>query len=122
MLERDYVHYLLGVDWTLFGVNMSTQFVQEIVLDYDDALVSDEHSDVVTFLASDSFMNETLHLEIFSYVGLSDGDALVRPKVSYDVADGFEVVVGADLFIGDEGMFGVYDANDSAYAKLKYSF
>ncbi len=122
VIERDYVHYLLGVDWTLLGVSMSAQFVQEVILDYDDALASDERSNVVTFLASESFLNETLHLEFFSYVGLNDEDALLRPKVSYDVADGFEILIGADLFIGDEGMFGAYDANDSVYAKLKYSF
>ncbi len=122
VLDRDYVHYLLGVDWTLLGVSMSAQFVQEVILDYDDTLASDERSDVMTFLARDSFLNETLHLEFFSYVGLNDSDALLRPKVSYNVADGFEILIGADLFIGDDGMFGVYDANDSVYAKLKYSF
>ncbi len=122
VLERDYVHYLFGVDWVLLGVNMSAQFIQEVILDHDDLLASDEHSDVMTFLASDGFLNDTLHLEFFSYVGLSDGDALLRPKVSYDVADGFELLLGADWFVGNEGMFGAYDANDSVYAKLKYSF
>ena len=122
VLERDYVHYLLGIDWALLGVNVSAQFIQEIILDHDDSLASDEHSNVMTFLARDDFLSDTLHLELFSYVGLSDGDALLRPKVSYDVADGFEVLVGADLFVGDEGMFGAYDRNDSVYTKLKYSF
>ncbi len=122
VLERDYVHYLLGVDWTLLGVSMSVQFIQEVILEHDDSLASEERSDVMTLLARDSFLNETLHLEIFSYVGLSDSDALLRPKVSYDMADGFEVLVGADFFVGEEGMFGAYDANNSVYAKLKYSF
>ncbi|MFH1502187.1 MAG: DUF1302 family protein [Candidatus Eisenbacteria bacterium] len=122
VLERDYVHYLLGVDWTLFGVSMSAQFIQEVILDHDDSLASGARSDVMTFLLSDSLLNDTLNLEFFSYVGLSDGDALLRPKVSYDVADGFEIQFGADLFVGDAGVFGTYDANDSVYAKLKYSF
>ncbi len=122
VLERDYVHYLLGVDWALLGVNVSAQFIQEVILDHDDSLASDAHTDWLTFLASDSFLNETLHLEFFSYLGLSDSDALLRPKVSYDMADGFEVLVGADLFMGDEGTFGAYHENDSVYAKLKYSF
>ena len=101
---------------------MSAQFVQEVVLDHDNSLSADEHSDVMTLLARDDYLNDTLHLELFTYVGLSDGDALLRPNVSYDVADGFEILTGADLFIGDEGMFGVYDSNDSVYAKAKYSF
>ena len=122
VLERDYIHYLLGIDWNLLGVNVSAQFVEELILDHDDSLASEERTDWMTFLASDSYLNETLHLEFFSYVGLNDGDALLRPKVSYDMADGFEILVGADLFIGDEGTFGAYDGNDSVYAKVRYSF
>ncbi len=122
VLERDYVHYLLGVDWAFLGVNVSAQFISEMILDHDDSLASDEHTDWLTFLASDSFLNDTLNLEFFSYLGLSDSDALLRPKVGYDMADGFEILVGADLFMGDEGTFGAYDGNDSVYAKLKYSF
>ena len=122
VLERDYVHYLLGVDWTFLGVGLSAQFISEVILDHDDSLASDEHTDWLTFLASDSFLNDTLSLEVFSYLGLSDSDALLRPKVSYDMADGFEILVGADVFLGDEGAFGAYDGNDSVYAKLKYSF
>ncbi len=122
VLERDYVHYLLGVDWAVLGVNVSAQFISEVILDHDDSLASDEHTDWLTFLASDSFLNDTLNLEIFSYLGLSDSDALLRPKVSYDMTDGFEILVGADLFMGDEGTFGVYHENDSVYAKVKYSF
>jgi len=122
VLERDYVHYLLGVDWAVFGVNVSGQFISEVILDYDDSLASDARTDWLTFMASDSFLNDTLHFEFFSYLGLSDSDALLRPKVSYDMTDGFEVLVGADLFMGEEGTFGAYDENDSVYAKVKYSF
>ncbi len=122
VLERDYIHYLIGVDWTLFSISLSAQFVQEVILEHDDLLASEERSNVMTFLARESFLNETLHLEFFSYVGLSDSDALLRPKVSYDMTDGFEILVGADFFMGEEGMFGAYDANDSVYAKVKYSF
>jgi len=122
VLERDYVHYLLGVDWAFLGVNVSAQFISEVILDYEDSLAPDEYTNWVTFLASDSFLNDTLNLEFFSYLGLSDSDALLRPKVSYDIADGFEILVGADLFVGDEGTFGAYHENDSVYAKLKYSF
>jgi hypothetical protein len=122
VLKCDYVHYLLGVDWALLGVNVSGQFISEVILDYDDSLASDARTDWLTFLASDSFLNDTLHLEFLSYFGLSDSDALLRSKVSYDMTDGFEILVGADLFMGDEGTFGAYDENDSVYAKLKYSF
>jgi hypothetical protein len=61
-------------------------------------------------------------LEFFSYIGLSNEDSLLQPKVTYDLADGLELILGADIFLGDSGDFGQYDDNDLVYTKLKYSF
>ena len=76
----------------------------------------------MTVLASKDFLRETLRLELFSYIGLNNSDALIRPKVIYDLADGFEVLLGANIFIGNEGRFGQYNDNDMIYTKIKYSF
>ena len=66
---------------------------------------------------------EALHLELFSYVGLNYGDALIRPKVTYDFSDSFSILLGSNIFVGDErGMFGRYDDNSMIYTKIKYSF
>ncbi len=121
-LERNYVHYLLGLDRPLLGFNTSVQFSQEVILEYDERLVQDSTREVMTFLLSDDFLGETLHIELFSYLGLTDGDALLRPKISYDLSDGLEATVGSDIFLGKEGMFGGFDSNDLVYAKVKYSF
>ena len=68
-------------------------------------------------------MRETLHLELFSYIGLSDSDALIRPKISYDFDDSFSLLFGANIFVGDEGgQFGQYRDNSMIYTKIKYSF
>ena len=53
---------------------------------------------------------------------VNHGDALVRPKVTYAFADGFEVLGGANIFLGDTGRFGQYSDNDMIYVKIKYSF
>jgi hypothetical protein len=121
-LEQDYVHYLLGLDRPLFGLNTSVQISQEVILEYDESLTRDSTREVMTLLLSDDFLGETLHLEFFSYLGLSDGDALLRPKISYDLSDGLEVTLGSDIFLGEEGMFGGFDSRDLVYAEVKYSF
>jgi len=69
-----------------------------------------------------SFLNNTLDLELFTYIGLSDQGYLLRPNVTYSVTDGFDVSVGSNIFLGDEGMFGQYSDNDMVYFKVKYSF
>ena len=120
--KKDYLHYLIGVDFSIGDLKLSSQFIQQGILDYNDYLIKDEFENTVTFLASIDFLRETLNIELFSYVGLNEGDALVRPKLSYDFVDGFEMQFGANLFFGDEGQFGSFDKNDMIYTKLKYSF
>jgi len=122
-VEKDFVNYMVGLDFSIAGFTLSTQFIQEIVLDYDNAIVfNDEFKNTMTFVIAKPLINDTLMVEFFSYIGLTNEDALLRPKVTYDLADGLELVVGADIFLGDEGDFGQYDDNDLVYTKVKYSF
>ena len=120
--EKDYVHYLIGYDHNWFGVNVSFQFIQEYILDYENDIRNDEFSNTMTFLVMEDFLRETLRLEFFTYYGINNKDALLRPKIAYDFADGFEVQLGANIFIGEEGNFGQYAKNDMIYLKLTLSF
>lgn len=124
-LEKNYVHYLAGVDYGLSGWNLSTQFIQKIILEYDDAISQDQIQNTMTFLINKKFIRDTLLLELFTYMELNDIDslnALVRPKISYDISDGLNILVGANVFLGDEGTFGQYSENSMVYSKVKYSF
>ena len=121
-VKKNYLHYLVGVDYTLWDIRLSSQFIQQAILDYDVYIKNDELENTMTFLASKDFMRETLRLELFAYIGLNNSDALIRPKIIYDLADGFELLLGANIFVGNTGNFGQYDNNDMAYTKIKYSF
>jgi len=121
-VKKNYLHYLLGVDYTLWDIRLSFQFIQQAILDYENPIKNDEFENTMTVLASKDFLRETLRLELFSYIGLNNSDALIRPKITYDLADGFELLLGANIFLGSEGRFGQYDDNDMVYTKIKYSF
>ena len=121
-IEKDYLHYMVGVDYTLAGVRLSTQFIQENILDYEEGIRNDELENTMTFLAKKDFMRERLWLELFAYVGLNNSDALIRPKISYSFADGFDIQLGANIFVGTEGRFGQYNDNDMIYTKVRYNF
>ena len=120
--EKDYAHYLIGYDHNWFGMNVSFQFIQEYILDYENDISNDEFTSTMTFLVTEDFLRETLRLEFFSYYGINNEDALLRPKIAYDLADGFEVQLGANIFVGEEGNFGQYDENDMLFMKVRYDF
>lgn len=121
-IEKDYLHYMAGLDYTLAGIRLSTQFIREYIPQYETGIRNEEFETTMTFLAKKDFLRERLWLELFAYVGINNKDALIRPKISYSFADGFDIQAGANIFTGTEGRFGQYNDNDMIYMKLKYSF
>jgi hypothetical protein len=124
LVQKDYLHYVVGLDFNIGSVKLSGQFIQKYIIDFDDLMTNDdEFQNTATFLARYDMFRETLHLELFSYIGLTNSDALIRPKITYDFDDSFSILLGANIFVGDEeGMFGRFDDNSMIYTKIKYSF
>jgi len=123
VIQKDYLNYVVGLDFNIGSVKLSAQFIQKYILDHDDMMIDDEINNMATGLIHYDMMRETLHLELFSYIGLTNGDALIRPKISYDFDDSFNILLGANIFVGDEaGQFGQYKDNSMIYTKIKYNF
>ncbi|MCP5062388.1 MAG: hypothetical protein GY936_07995 [Ignavibacteriae bacterium] len=127
VIEKDYIHYMIGTDFNLFDINFSTQFIQKAIIDYDEViapnvLFKDEFNNMMTFLARYSTLNETLDLEFFSYYDFEYDGALIRPRMLYDYSDAINLQLGANIFTGTEGSFGQYNKNDMIYGKIIYSF
>ncbi len=123
LTQKDYLHYVVGLDYSVGHLKLSAQFIQKYIMDYNDFIDEEEFGNTMTFLARYDAIRETLHLELFSYVGLNYGDALIRPKVTYDFSDSFHIILGSNIFVGDErGMFGRYDENSMIYTKIRYYF
>ncbi len=123
LTKKDYLHYVVGLDYRVGDLLLSTQFIQKYIFDYDDYLIEDKASNMMTFLAHYDALRQTLHLELFSYLGLNPGNALIRPKITYDFTDSFSILLGSNIFVGDEqGFFGRYDNNSMIYTKIKYNF
>jgi len=86
-------------------------------------MVDEEINNMATIMARYDMMRETLHIELFSYVGLTGEDALIRPKITYDFDDSFSILLGANIFTGSrDGQFGQYQDNSMVYTKIKYNF
>jgi hypothetical protein len=123
LVEKDYLNYVVGLDFNIGSVKLSGQFISKVIFDYEDQMIDDEVNNMATALIHYDAMRETLHLELFSYIGLTNGDALIRPKITYDFDDSFSILVGGNIFVGDsDGMFGRYTDNSMVYTKIKYNF
>jgi hypothetical protein len=127
VIQKDYLHYMFGVDFTLWDINFSAQFIQRKIMNYENIIASNpyfkgENNNMMTYLARYSTLNETLTFELFSYYDFEYSGSLIRPRILYDFSDAINLQFGANIFTGSEGSFGQYDKNDMLYGKVIYSF
>jgi hypothetical protein len=128
LVQKDYLNYVAGLDFSIGKVKLSGQFIQKAIMDYKDnelletPMFKGQYNNMATFLARYSCLNETLTLEYFMYYDFNYDDALIRPRILYDYSDSINLQFGVNIFTGSEGLFGQYDKNDMVYAKVYYNF
>lgn len=109
---------LLGLDWYAGNDwSLSAQYAHKYI-------ASGEHrnSGLATFRISKELLHNTLALQSFAYVDVTNGGVYNRLSADYALNDQLHATVGYDLFHADRGSFAVYDNNSEVFIKLKYSF
>ena len=122
LVVKEYLNYVVGLDKTLGIWKLSGQFIQKRIFDYDTQITSDEVDNLMTVMINRTLMREQIRLELFSYIGLNNEDALVRIRGFYFPYDGLGIELGTNLFLGEQGLFGQYKDNSMVYTRIKYSF
>lgn len=120
--EKNAIHYLVGTDFSISGTTLGLQFIQEIILDHEAALVDEAFTNTATLLLARSFARDTVRLEALTYIGFAAPDALIKPQVTWKITDGMEIAAGGWFFLGDSGAFGQYSDNSSIFASAKIYF
>jgi len=84
----------------------------------------DEFRQTVTLRLRYRALRETLIFGLFSFYGVSDRDAHLRPSVIYQVSDQITATVGANVMVGanNHTFFGQLEDDNQVYARLRYSF
>lgn len=122
------VQTLVGLDWSLWGIEMSGQYILSYIHDYTDGMIDQgrklkEVSHTMTFRMQDTYVDDRLTAKLFAYVELDPLNALIRPSLAWSVEDGVIVEGGLELFVGDEnGTFGHYQTNTLGYISLRWYF
>lgn len=107
------------------------QYYAEHTLDYDRLIAASPNPDiepsetrhVLTTRLTYRLLQQTLTASLFAFVSPNDGDAHLRPMVSYDWTDGFSVTAGANVMLGDaHTFFGQLSDASNVYLRGRYSF
>ena len=109
---------LLGVDWYAGNDwSLSAQYAHKYV-----ASGENRNSGLATFRISKDLLRNTLALQSFAYIDVTNGGIYNRLSADYAINDQLHATLGYDFFQADRGSFIVYDKNSEVFVKLKYSF
>lgn len=107
------------------------QYYAEHTLDYARLLAASPRPDiepaetrhVITTRLTYMLLRQTLTASFFAFASPNDGDAYLRPALSYDWTDGLNVTAGANVMLGDEHtFFGQLSDATNVYLGGRYSF
>lgn len=109
---------LLGIDWYAGNDwSLSAQYSHKYITSGDN-----RNSGLATFRISKELLHNTLALQSFAYVDVTNGGVYNRLSADYAINDQLHATIGYDYFHADRGMFTVYKKNSELFFKLKYSF
>lgn len=75
-----------------------------------------------TVRLSKELLHNTLTLQNFAYIDVTNGGIYNRTSAEYAINDQLHAMLGYDYFHADKGMFNIYKKNSEIWLKLKYSF
>ena len=108
-----------GNDW-----NVSLQYAHKYIGGYDhnSGISSYRSSGTATVRISKDLFRNTLNVNTFAYIDVTNGGVYDRTTFDYSVNDMLHIALGFDYFNADKGMFKMYDKNSEIFAKVKMSF
>jgi hypothetical protein len=109
---------LLGIDWYAGNDwSISAQYSHKYI-----ASGNNRNSGLATLRISKELFHNTLALQSFAYVDVTNGGVYNRLSADYAINDQLHATIGYDYFHADCGMFTIYKKNSELFFKLKYSF
>ena len=141
------LQYVLGLDKELMkNFNLIVQYIGRYVFDFEELempinpldfpsyeialknrLINFQQYEVSHSLscrAAWELMNELMSIEVLGFMNFTSNETLLRPKMTYDIADALTFTLGAEFYSGpDDTLFGLVDSTlSAAFVELKASF
>ena len=143
-LKKKHVRWGLGVDFSMWGADLSPAVTQWIILDYDKGLIQDRYDTSLTLYARKPMPEKSAVFELLAIGLVNLRELYLNPEMTFDITDNFQIASGLDLFYGEKSRFGVsgsssgvaalntseqsaqffgnFNDNDRIYVEFKYAF
>ena len=141
--QKDHIRWGAGVDVVVLGWDVAFGGMQWFILNYDNSLIQKKVDSSVNVFVRREFPEYSMTAQALWIYLQSMHETYLKPKVTFQVTNSFQVAAGMDLFNGPKSDFGQssisvqgqFDAaiqqaqflgnfhdNDRIFIEFKYSF
>lgn len=120
---------MIGLQYKLFDITLSTQFINEHIFRYDSEIVQKQNYYYSTLLLQRSFLRDTWGVRVFGRYNYRGKDFWINPELTYTGIDSFEAAIGSQIFGGKESdpfyghlSFKNYASSSFTYLKISAYF
>ncbi len=143
-LRKDHIRWGLGLDFNLWKTDISPGIVQWIILDYQKEIIQDEYDTSFNIFIRKELPQHSAVFELLGIWPINMSEFYMKPKITFNITEQFQLTTGMDLFWGDPSQqgvfvrggratdivdiqqrfrfFGNFDQNDRVFVEFKYSF
>lgn len=105
-VKRNHIRWGVGYDFSFWGADFSPAFAQWIILDYEDYILSDQVDTTLNLFIRKPIQKYSAVLNILIIRLINFKETYIKPRLTFDLTDKFQITLGADLFIGRRTAFG----------------
>jgi len=135
-VQRDYYKWAVSADFTLLGVDLSLQYMEAQILNYDPSIIADERDRVDAVFVRKTLFDNTVTAQCLVIHFINDDEMVIRPRTEILLTErvkfsfGADVMTGAIADVGPRGeplpgqfhFAGFFQNSSRVYVELAYQF
>lgn len=129
-LKRDLIKYGFLLDFSVGEIDLSVQFSQEIIPNYDSTILQKQFESAFSLFMQREFFYNRLGVELFLLYFVTYSEFVIRPRVDFKMTDQTLISMGLDLFEGPQSgngpeefrFVGFFRNHDRVFLEMKYAF
>jgi len=104
--QRNHIRWGLGYDFSLWGADIAPSMAQWIILDYNSHILFHQYDTTFNVFIRKPLRKRSAVFTLLLIQLINFNETLIKPKVTFNLTDHFQVITGMDLFMGDRTAFG----------------
>ncbi len=105
-VKRDHIRWGIGYDFSFWGADISPAITQWYIMNYSRYILADEFDTTFNLFIRKPLLKQSAVFTLLFIRLINFEETYMKPRMTFNLTDHFQVIAGADFFIGRRTVFG----------------